>query len=239
MRAGLLLLLPMVVLTGCKSTKAERVIRETSDALPAAVRDYRVGCGDILEVRSRIRPDWDSLVSVDVDGTLPLPESLGKPRVQGLTIEEIRQTVAKNASLDPEGFHVRLVECRAAKVTVLGPVNCQARTLPYCGPEPVLEFLVRIGAIEAGTTNLNRVYVLRPNVARGEKAEVFHIDVDAVTIDQNQTTNLPIRPGDQIYVGETQRSSFSRLLPAWARPLYRSLVGMLPIDSLRGWELRE
>lgn len=237
MRAGLLLL--PVVLVGCVSAKAERVLRETGDALPAAVSHYRVGCGDVIEVRSSVRPDWDSLVSVDVDGTLPLPESLGKPRVQGMTTAEMRLAIAKNASLDPEGIFVRLIECRASTLTVLGPVNGQARTLAYCGPEPVLEFLVRTGAIEAGTSNLNRVYVLRPNVAKGEKAEVFHVDVEAVAIDQDQTTNLAIRPGDQVYVGETQRSSFSRLLPSWARPLYRSLAGLLPVDRFRGWELRE
>ena len=229
----------LLFVSGCVSSRAERVQLSASDSLPAAVSQYRVGCGDVLEFHSRVRPDWDSLVSVDVDGTLPLPESLGSPRVQGLTLEEIRLVIAKAASLDPEGFTVRLVDPRAAKVNVLGPVNGQARTLAYCGPEPVVEFLVRIGAMQSGTSNLNRVYVLRPNVAIGEKAEVFHVDVDAITIDDNQKTNLTIQPGDQIYVGETRRSTFARLLPDWARPVYRKIVGMLPSDGPRWWELQD
>lgn len=227
------------LVAGCTSDRAVRVRQAAGDALPAAVAQYRVGCGDVVEVLVRVRPDWDSLVSVDVDGTLPLPESLGQPRVQGLTVEEIRTAIAKAASLDPEGVAVRLVDPRASKVTVLGPVNGHARTLAYCGPEPVLEFLVRVGAMQAGTSNLNRVYVLRPNVALGEKADVFHVDVEAVALDGDQTTNLVIRPGDQIYVGETLRSSFGRLLPDWAKPIYRKIVGMLPSDGPRFWELRD
>jgi len=39
---------------------------------------------------------------------------------------------------------------------------------------------------------------------------------------------VPLRPSDQVYVGETHRSSFSRLLPDWLRPLYRKLAGLLP-----------
>jgi polysaccharide biosynthesis/export protein len=225
--------------TGCVNQRADRIQQSAIDSLPAAVSMYRIGCGDVVELRFRIRPDWDSICSVDVDGTLPLPESLGVVRCQGLTLEETRLAIAKSGSMDSDGITIRLIEPRSCKLNILGPVNGQAKTQPYCGPEPVLDFLIRTGAMQSGTSNFHRVYVLRPNVAIGEKAEVFHVDVEAVAIDSDQTTNLTLQPGDQIYVGETRRSSFARLLPDWARPTYRKIVGVFPFDGPRWWELRE
>ena len=171
----------------------------------------------------------------DVDGTLPLAESLGRPRVQGLTLDEIRRLVAEAGQLAPDQVAISLADPRSARVYVSGPVNATTRAVPYRGAEPVLDFLVRVGAIQRAATNVNRVYVVRPNVAVGEKADVFHVDVDAVSLDNDQLTNIALQPGDQVYVGETRRSSFSRLVPSWLRPLYRSLVGLLPPDPQWWW----
>lgn len=227
-------------LAGCADLKCERVHQSNNPVLASATSPvYRVGCPDVLLVTFTNRPDWDSLSSVDVDGTLPLPESLGRQRVQGLTLDEIRDALAKAGQLKPEAVSVTLADPRSARVYVTGPVNATTRSVPYRGEEPVLELLVRIGAIQSHESNLNRVYVLRPNVAAGEKADVFHVDVDAVVLDGEQRTNIPVLPGDQIYVGETRRSSFSRLLPAWARPYYRKLVGLLPTDPQWWWSKEE
>jgi protein involved in polysaccharide export with SLBB domain len=193
---------------------------------------YRVGCPDVLLVTFTDRPDWDTLASVDLDGTLPLPESLGRPRVQGLTLDEVKHAVAESGQQKPETVSVSLESARSARVTVCGPVNGRCRSLPYRGAEPVLEFLVRNGAIERASANLNRVYVVRPNVAAGDKADVFHVDVDAVVLDGLAESNVPLLPGDQIYVGESRRSSFGRLLPSWLRPAYRQFMGLLPQDPV-------
>jgi polysaccharide biosynthesis/export protein len=230
-----LLVALFAVLPGCKTNEANRVSQTVSqfNSMPAVVAQYQVGCGDVLKLQFQLRPDWDCLCSVDVDGTLPLPESIGKIRVQGLTTEQIVASLSQASSLNSQGIEVSLIDARASKVTVLGPVNLQAKSIAYCGPEPVMDFLVRVGAIQTGTSNLNRVYLLRPNVAVGERADVFHVDVDSFTLEGDQKTNIAIQPGDQIYVGETKRSIYSRLLPKWIRPLYRQLVGMLPLERPR------
>src|SRR5262249_59016061 len=57
--------------------------------VPAPDVAYRVGCPDVLEVSFADRPDWDAVASIDVDGRLPL-ESPGSPRVEGLTLAEVR-----------------------------------------------------------------------------------------------------------------------------------------------------
>jgi hypothetical protein len=117
-------------------------------------------------------------------------------------------------------------------VYVHGPEGGQQRAVAYRGPEPAVEFLWRVGAIKQGCTDLRDVYVLRPNVAAGGKPEVFRVDVEAVALDGDHSTDVTLWPSDQVYVGETRRSQFSRLLPDWLRPLYRKVVGLLPPD---GW----
>lgn len=235
-RCSLAGLLAVIGLVGCESLRTQRLpTPENTSAVIANPPVYRVGCPDVLLLTFTVRPDWDSLTSVDVDGTLPLPESLGRLRVQGLTLEEIRDLVAQAGNVKPETVAISLEDARSSRIYITGPVNATTRTIPFRGPEPVLDFLVRIGAIQKGCTNLNRVYVVRPNISAGEKADVFHVDVDAVALDGEQKTNIVIQPNDHIYVGETHRSSFSRLLPAWLRPFYRSLVGLMPPDPQWWW----
>lgn len=193
---------------------------------PAA---YRIGCPDVLAVEFADHPGWDALASVDVDGGLPLGEP-GKPLVAGLTTGEARDAVARAAAVDPARVTVRVADPRAGRIYLVGPDNGRLRAVPYRGPEPVLDFLARVGAVQPHATKLNDVTVVRPNVAAGVPAEVFRVDVEAVLLDGDPATNVPLRASDEVYVGETRRSSFARLLPDWLRPLYRQLAGLLPAE---------
>ncbi len=225
------------LLVGCADARVFRgppeVVRagyaeaNTEPATPA----YRLGCADVLEVTFADRPGWDCLASVGIDGRLPLGEA-GSPLVEGATAEEARAAVAKSAGVDPARVHVQLADPRAGRVYLSGPEAGRQRAVAYRGPEPAVEFLWRVGAIKQGCTDLRDVYVLRPNVAVGGRPEVFKVDVEAVVLDGDHRTDVPLRPSDQVYVGETRRSRFSRLLPRWLRPFYRKLVGLLPPD---GW----
>jgi protein involved in polysaccharide export with SLBB domain len=200
-------------------------------AVPPAAPAYRLGCADVLEVRFADRPGWDCLASVGLDGRLPLG-AVGSPLVEGATVEQATAAVARWTGLDPPQVSVRMIAARAGRVYVHGPEGNRQRAVAYRGPEPVVEFLWRVGAIKQGSTDLRDVHVVRPNVAAGGRPEVFQVDVGAVVLDADHTTDVTLQPSDQVYVGETHRSRFSRLLPKWLRPLYRKLVGLLPPD---GW----
>jgi len=193
---------------------------------PAPDAHYRVGCPDVLEVAFLDRPEWDALVSIDLDGRLPLGEP-GSPRAEGLTVEQLRDELARLADAPPERVQVRLAAARSSQIYLHGPIRGRIRGVPYQGPEPVIDFLKRVGGLPPGS-KLNQVYVVRPNVAGGGRPEVFGVDVEAVLLDNDPATNIPLRPSDQVYVGETHRSSFSRLLPDWLRPIYRKVAGLLP-----------
>lgn len=194
-------------------------------------RHFRLGCPDVLELRFETKPEWDCISSVDVDGRLPLGP-IGKIYAQGQSLQEFQSALASQVGMMPQQILVRLADNRASRVVVLGPERKQMRVLPYRGPEPVIYFLLRSGALKTGYSNPRNISVVRPNVSVGRPAEVFPVDVEAVLIDQDYRTNIPIMPNDQIYIGETRRSSFARLLPNWLKPMYHRIMGLLPPE---GW----
>ncbi|HET6574947.1 MAG TPA: hypothetical protein VFG68_15180 [Fimbriiglobus sp.] len=229
-------LVPVVLLAGCADARVFRGPPEVVQAgyradAPPAEPAYRLGCADVLEVLFTGRPEWDCLASVGLDGRLPLGAA-GSPLVEGATAEEATAAVARWTGLDPAGVSVRLVAARAGRVYIHGPEGDRQRAVAYRGPEPAVAFLWRVGAIKQGSTDLRDVSVVRPNVAVGGRPEVFRVDVGAVVLDGDHQTDVTLQPSDQVYVGETRRSQFARLLPDWLRPLYRKLVGLLPPD---GW----
>jgi protein involved in polysaccharide export with SLBB domain len=189
-----------------------------------------VGYPDVLGVSFTDFPDWDVYASIDLDGRLPLT-SPGSPRVEGRTLDEIRHELAQLAGVDPDRVAVRLASPRSSRVYVHGPIRGRSRVVPYQGPEPVIDLLKRIGGLPPGT-KLSQVYVVRPNVATGKPPEVFRVDVAGVLLDNDPTTNVVLLPSDAVYVGETKRSVFSRILPDWLGPLYRRCLGLLPDEWL-------
>jgi protein involved in polysaccharide export with SLBB domain len=197
---------------------------------PAPAAAYQVGCPDVLQITFADHPEWDALAVVDVDGRLPLPHP-GNPRVDGLTLEQIRADLAALAGCPPDRVRVALAAPRRGRVVVYGPVRGRARVVPYQGPEPVIDFLKRIGGLPPGS-KLNQVYVIRPNVAVAARPQVFRVDVAAVLVDGDARTNVPLRADDQVYVGETRQSSLSRLMPDWLGTVYRRISGLLPDDWL-------
>ena len=196
--------------------------------MPAPNPAYRIGCPDILELTFLDHPSWDVLVSVDVDGRVPLDHP-GTPRVEGFTLEEARGELARLAGVPAERVTVRLAAARSSRIFLHGPIRGRTRIVPYQGPEPVIDFLKRVGGLPPGS-KLNQVYVVRPNVAAGERPEVFRVNVSRVLLDDDTATNVPLQPSDQVYVGESRESILARILPDWIAPVYRKLLGLSPDD---------
>ncbi|MBA4192302.1 MAG: hypothetical protein C0467_30395 [Planctomycetaceae bacterium] len=229
-------LIPLFALfcVGCADCKFLRKTCPTpSDPIvaaqtPAPDTAYRVGFPDVLELAFADYPEWDVYASVDLDGRVALAHP-GSPRVEGRTLEDIRHELARLARIDPERVTVRLAAARSSRIYLHGPIRGRCRVVPYQGPEPVIEFLKRVGGLPPGS-KLNQVYIVRPNVATGARPEVFQVDVQDVLVDNNHATNVPLKPSDEVYIGETKRSVLARILPDWLGPLYRRVAGLLPDD---------
>jgi protein involved in polysaccharide export with SLBB domain len=201
-----------------------------SHSAPTTPAAYTLGCPDVLAVAFADHPHADYFAAIDLDGRLPLPAfaDLDRPHVEGRTVDEARLAVARAAGMDPSRVSVTLADPRTGRVYVHGPERGRQRAVGYVGPERLTDFLDRVGAVRPGCSDVRDVCVVRPNVAAGGKTEVFRADLEAVVQDGDHTTNVVLRPGDQVYVGETRRSSFARLLPVWLSPGYHRLVGLLP-----------
>jgi protein involved in polysaccharide export with SLBB domain len=221
-----------LLLTGCSNTQLLRQKCPTppdpkaAAESPAPSTAYEVGCPDVLQVNFVDYPSWDAVAVVDVDGRLPL-EYPGQPQADGRTLEEIRNDLASLAGCSPDRVNVSLAAPRSTRIVVYGPVRGRARVVPYQGPEPVIDFLRRVGGLPPGS-KLNQVYVIRPNVAVAARPQVYRVNVAAVLVDGDNRTNVTLQPDDQVYVGETKQSSLSRLMPDWLGIVYRRVTGLLP-----------
>lgn len=233
---GLLLLLP----AGCAhrpyldhALMAERGSAVRNEGVPEV---YRPGCPDVLEVTVAGRPDLTGPRVIGPDGRIDLGP-VGRVRLEGLLVEEIGPRVAEETGLAPERVRVRVADYRSQQVYVIGQVMGQQRAVPYRGPETVLDLLQRAGGITAGAAP-ESVYVVRSRVAEGGRPEVFHIDLPSVVSGRDTQTNVRLQPFDQVYVGESRRSSLEKCLPPWLRPTYAALCGMRRTprrDSERLW----
>lgn len=224
---AILALVPLVTV-GCASVRStvavEQGVAWSAAETPAP---YRIGCPDVLAVRFPDQPHLDCVVAVDLDGRLPLSESV-QPQVEGNTLDDARRAIATAVGCEANRVLVQLADARTGRLYLFGPEQNRQRVVPYVGPERLLEFLVRTGSLQRGCADLRDVFVLRPNVAAGQSPQVFRANVGAVCAGDH-STNVTLESGDQVYVGETRRSSFARLLPDWLKAGYRRIVGLTPI----------
>jgi polysaccharide biosynthesis/export protein len=176
---------------------------------------YPVACPDVLEVTVRGRSDLSGPVAVDPDGRLA-PGALPRLEVEGATPEEVAVRVADVLSVARPEVRVRVAEYQSRHLFLFGQVQGSRHAVPYQGSETVTELLHRTGGLTPGAA-LSEVHVVRPNVAAGKRPEVFPIDLEAILLKHDRRTDLTLEPGDEVYVGETLRSSWSRCLPAWLK----------------------
>jgi protein involved in polysaccharide export with SLBB domain len=191
-----------------------------SDVLPR----YRVHCPDVLELQVAGAADWSGRQPVAADGRISLGDG-SRLRVDGQTPPEIAAAVAAQAGTSAGEVRVRVAEFNSQQVYLFGEVTGQQRPLPYRGPESVLDLLRRAGGITPGAAPAD-VQVVRAHVAEGKTPEIFRVDLPAILLRHDQHTNVLLEPFDQVYVGQTRRSTFCPCFPPWLRPTYETLCGM-------------
>lgn len=185
---------------------------------------YTVRCPDVLEVHLDHRPDLDGWLPVDLDGQIDLGP-LGRLRAEGLTVPEIAHALAERAATAPDALRVRVAEYNSQRIYLYGEGNGEQRTVPYLGPETVLDLLQRVGGVTPGAAPGN-VHVIRPHVVEGRQPEMYAVDLKAIVLRHDPRTNLRLQPFDQVYVGETRKSSLQKCVPPWLRPLYEAICGL-------------
>ena len=183
---------------------------------------YVVHCPDVVELRTAAGEDGPS--PVGADGRITLADG-GRVRADGLTPGEIAGAAAKSLGLPPEQVQVQVVGYNSQQIYVFGAVAGGQRAAPYEGPETVVDLLRRVGGVDPGAA-VGDVQVLRSHVADGSSPELFRVDLEAILFKNDPRTNVVLEPFDQVYVGQTRKSSLTSAFPPWLQPLYEKLCGM-------------
>lgn len=216
--------LPVLLATpGCAKDRiaVERnlMLQHRADGGQGVAQAYRLGCPDVVILEIDQRPEFAGRYEIGSDGRINLGD-YGKPRLEGRTLPEAITLIAGETGTAPERVRIQVAEFKSQHVVLFGEVNGLQRSVPYRGPETVLDLLQRVGGITPGAAP-NDVYVIRPHVGDNQRPEVFHVDLAAIVIKHDHRTNLRVRPYDQIYVGETVRARIEKALPPWLRRPYR------------------
>ncbi len=227
-RLSLVVLLAVASLPGCSPTRATVEQNLMTDKLPrtgkvGVVENYVVAWPDVLEVLVRGQFEPGLVCPIGLDGRADLG-SLGQLRFEGQTPPEIAQVLAEQLALPRDQVQVRVREYKSQHVFLFGQVVGRQRTVSYQGQETVLDLLQRVGGITPGAAPEN-VYVVRAHIGDGQRPEVFHVDLEAIVVNQDHKTNIRLQPYDQIYVGETRQSCLEKCFPPWLRPLFRTFCG--------------
>jgi protein involved in polysaccharide export with SLBB domain len=185
---------------------------------------YIVGCPDVLEVSLTSFPHEVRKIPVDVDGRVSVGG--GKQvRVEGLTVQETARVLERELGVAQEQLQVRVATYRSQQLHLFGPGIGSQRAVPYQGSERVVEMLQRVGGITPGSAP-GDIHVIRYQVAEGLAPEVFHVDLPAILLRQDERTNITLQPFDQIYVGQRRSSCLESCCPPWLRPVYEWIWGL-------------
>jgi protein involved in polysaccharide export with SLBB domain len=185
---------------------------------------YAVHCPDVLELNVVGQPEWDGPRRIGPDGFIGLGDA-GPLRVDGLRPADVAAAVAECAGVPAGHVHVRVAAFNSQQVYVFGEVAGSQRAVAYQGPETVLDLLQRAGGLSPAAAPAD-VQVVRAHVADGKTPEVFHVDLAAIVLKHDQHSNVRLLPFDQVYVGQSRRSTYVPAVPPWLRPLYHALCGM-------------
>ena len=224
----------LILLLGCNSDRllVEKNLMEyriTPAEAQTVLECYRVGATDELAVLVKDRPDWSFRGKVQPDGRLTIP-NLGDIYVDGMAVKDATQRIAYRYGVPEQVVELKVEKFNSQQIYIFGEVNGAQQSLPYRGPETVLNLLQRIGGITPAAQP-SEVYVVRSNIDEAVRPEVYPIDLNAIVLKKDRSTDIRLEPFDRIYVGETRQSRVERCFPPWLRPLYQALWDTHP----KGW----
>jgi polysaccharide biosynthesis/export protein len=228
---GLCALLLCAALTGCATDrvnvdKSVMSDRDSTRRNAGVAESYRVGCPDVLEVRMPGRAELSGQHVIGPAGRIDLGD-YGALRVEGRTLAEVGRLIAAETGQPPADVEVRVAQFRSQYLFLFGQIIGWQRTVPYQGPETVLDLLQRVGGLTLGAEP-GKVYVVRTHLGDSQRPEVFHVDLAAIVMKGDDKTNIRLLPFDQVYVGASRQAEIEKSFPPWLRPLYQSLWNMLP-----------
>jgi polysaccharide export outer membrane protein len=163
--------------------------------------DYKIGRQDLLELKVFDLKELDQTVRVADDGSITLP-LLGRLDAAGLTKGDLEALIAR---LLEERFvrnpqvTIFVKEYQSKKVAVSGAVK-KPDTYEMLGEKTLLEMISLAGGLDQ---NLGKeIIIFRP---QQDGTQRIAIDLDKLVYEADPSLNVPVLPGDIVYVPSVEK----------------------------------
>ncbi|HEX6850973.1 MAG TPA: polysaccharide biosynthesis/export family protein [Candidatus Polarisedimenticolaceae bacterium] len=164
--------------------------------------DYRIGRQDLLELKVFDLKELDQTVRVADDGSITLP-LLGRLEVAGLTKGDLEKLIATMLEAkyvrDPQ-VTIFVKEYESRKVAVSGAVK-KPDTYEMLGEKTLLEMISMAGGLDK---DLGREIIVFRQAQDGSTQRLA-VDLERLVYDADPALNLPVSPGDIIYVPAVEK----------------------------------
>jgi polysaccharide export outer membrane protein len=159
---------------------------------------YRVGPGDVLDVRVEGRADLARLPTVQTSGTIFLPGA-GDVEVRGLTTREIAARLSSSlaAAGAPPRVDVRVREYQSQFVWVRGAVNRPGRKALRDGTR-LVDALLDAGGFAPGASGRLTVERAAGDLPDGARRRVVRLSGGTPSADELAELSLALRAGDTV-----------------------------------------
>lgn len=187
--------------------EARPIEPETTTVPPVSVltrggSDYRIGRQDLLEIHVFDLKELDQTVRVADDGSITLP-LLGRLQVAGLTKGELETTIAtlleQRFVRNPQ-VTIFVKEYESKKVAVSGAVK-KPDTYEMLGEKSLLEMISLAGGLDQ---NLGKEIIIFRAQEDGPTQRIS-IDLDKLVYEADPSLNVPVLPGDIVYVPAVEK----------------------------------
>jgi len=161
------------------------------------VKAYRIGPGDLLEIKVFEVDQLNQVVRVSEDGSITLP-LLGRIEIEGLTQSGVVQkltTLLQAKYVKNPQVTVFIKEYKSQQVAVIGAVE-KPGNYELVGRKNLLQMISQAGGLTDKATD--EIFVLRD--AGDGAASSIPIDLKDLMVNGNQKLNIPIEPNDVINV---------------------------------------
>jgi len=171
---------------------------EVQEAKDALVRAYRIGPGDLLEIRVFEVKELEQTVRVSEDGSITLP-LLGRVVVEGLTqegvVKKLTDLLSAKYVKNPQ-VTIFIKEYKNQQVAVIGAVG-KPGNYELVGRRNLLQVISAAGGFDNETVG-NDVFILREGP--DGQTKTISVDLRDLMLNSNQDLNVLIEPNDVINV---------------------------------------
>ena len=170
---------------------------QEQEAKDVFVKAYRIGPGDLLEIKVFEVEQLNQVVRVSEDGSVTLP-LLGRIEIEGLTqagvVQKLTTLLQAKYVKNPQ-VTVFIKEYKSQQVAVIGAVE-KPGNYELVGRKNLLQMISQAGGLTDKATD--EIFVLRDG-GNGATSSI-PIDLKDLMVNGNQKLNIPIEPNDVINV---------------------------------------